>query len=100
MTFNDRYSEVSYLTESAIHSFNSDGGWQTYAHATQVLWSRTTHLGCAAIQFEESGRARINIVCNYGPGGNYIGDKVFEEGAPCSSCGGESCNSAYNGLCG
>lgn len=100
MQFFNRYSEVSYLTEAAINSFNADGGWESYAHATQVLWSTTTHLGCAAIQFEDSGRARINIVCNYGPGGNIIGVKVFEQGAPCSNCPGASCSSTYNGLCG
>ena len=39
-------------------------------------------------------------MCDYGPGGNLIGDKMYQPGPTCSSCPtGSSCTSAYPGLC-
>lgn len=42
-------------------------------HYTQVVWSTTTHVGCA---MASCGRNEI-WVCNYTPAGNYIGRRPF-----------------------
>ncbi|HUJ57824.1 MAG TPA: CAP domain-containing protein [Kofleriaceae bacterium] len=49
---------------------------QVCGHYTQVVWRDTTHVGCAlqncpALQFPS------NIVCDYGPGGNYEGQAPY-----------------------
>ena len=39
-------------------------------------------------------------VCDYGPGGNLIGDVMYQPGPQCSRCPtGSSCTSRYSGLC-
>ena len=39
-------------------------------------------------------------VCNYGPGGNRVGRKMYQPGRACSACPGSStCSSSYPGLC-
>ena len=48
----------------------------TCGHYTQIVWRSTTHLGCAlhncpGLQFGSS------IVCDYGPGGNFGGQKPY-----------------------
>lgn len=41
------------------------------------------------------------FVCNYGPGGNYIGLPMYDEGKPCSKCPEDhKQNQKYKGLCG
>lgn len=42
-------------------------------HYTQVVWARSTHVGCASAT---CGSA-IVWVCNYDPPGNFIGEKPY-----------------------
>lgn len=95
-----RYQEISKLSRETIKKFESLS--EGSGHVTQLLWAKSTRLGCAGIQFQgEPGQGtKINIYCNYGAGGNIIGSPVFEEGTPCSKCENERCNPIYTGLCG
>lgn len=43
-------------------------------HFTQVVWSRTTELGCGLASHPKWGKV---LVCNYNPPGNYIGERPF-----------------------
>lgn len=45
------------------------GHWSAVGHYTQIIWSKTTHLGCAI-----ASNARNDfLVCRYSPAGNVIG---------------------------
>ncbi len=46
-------------------------------HFTQVMWENTQALGCAAVQCD--GNQKVLIVCQYGEGGNYVGQQAFSE---------------------
>ena len=48
------------------------GNWMDIAHYTQMIWPKTTDLGCAAVP---GGRASW-LVCRYSPGGNKDGKPV------------------------
>lgn len=53
------YDEVKYF------NFRRGGFTMKTGHFTQVVWKRSTKLGC--------GHYKSNIVCRYGPPGNYRG---------------------------
>ncbi|CAH8865121.1 unnamed protein product [Trichobilharzia szidati] len=46
-------------------------------HYTQVVWQRTTDVGCGVTACPDFPYA-LSIVCNYGPGGNYVGRYPYE----------------------
>lgn len=70
-----------------------------------MVWSKTTDVGCPiaqcnSVQGFRNGLAGYLVFCNYGPGGNIVGEKAYDRG-PASS----KCKSAFNsqtdanGLC-
>lgn len=71
-----------------------------------MLWADSTDIGCAATFYSTNTSStkmwyNIVFVCNYGPGGNYIGLPMYEAGKPCSKCPkGLKQNVKYKGLCG
>lgn len=66
----------------------------------QLLWARTTHIGCARIEYFVEEEKIRTIICNYGPGGNVHGSAVWLIGEPCSKCGkGACCDEEFDGLC-
>ena len=72
------------LFHSQVHSED-----QNVHLVTQMIWGRTTHMGCGWIQFPvESGSKKFEkiypegeyenfFVCNYGVGGNVPGEPVY-----------------------
>ena len=77
---------------SERENYHGDRGCSgTVGHYTQVLWANTYKVGCG---YTSAG----GTVCNYSPGGNYIGQAPFIVGTACSACPGTHpyCN---NGLC-
>ncbi|XP_022082835.1 venom allergen 5-like [Acanthaster planci] len=54
-------------------------------HYTQMVWANTKFIGCG---FKKGcpGRFPNRLVCNYGEGGNWIGEKPYESGGKCSQC--------------
>ncbi|XP_071169156.1 cysteine-rich secretory protein LCCL domain-containing 2-like [Mytilus edulis] len=74
-------------------------------HYTQLVWSRTSRLGCTLsycpVLVDDRGstyRNAMYFVCFYDPQGNIVGQPVFTPGPPCTRCPGgrEPCR---NGLC-
>ncbi|WP_411026519.1 CAP domain-containing protein, partial [Salmonella sp. s54395] len=73
-------------------------------HFTQVVWAKTTHVGCGQTYCEPAtnrkGKEYNNawlITCNYGPGGNYRGQFPYIEGEKCSRC--QSPGTCKDGIC-
>ena len=49
---------------------------------TQMAWWESNKLGCGAKRCGD----RTILVCNYAPGGNYVGQKPYRQGKACSDC--------------
>ncbi|XP_061187587.1 peptidase inhibitor 15-like [Saccostrea echinata] len=97
---------------SAVESWDSEKSDYTYSnlacagvcgHYTQVAWASSEYVGCATSTcssfsgLSSSFNGGTIVVCNYGPGGNYNGQKPYKSGTSCSSCpSGYSCS---NNLC-
>ena len=48
-------------------------------HFTQLVWAKTTHVGCGYIKFKDaSGSHATQIACNYGPAGNFEGQLIYK----------------------
>ncbi|XP_038076210.1 peptidase inhibitor 16-like [Patiria miniata] len=62
-------------------------------HYTQMVWANTKFLGCG-FKTGCPGYFSNRLVCNYGEGGNWIGEKPYESGGKCSRCpkGYKRCN--------
>jgi pathogenesis-related protein 1 len=48
----------------------------TCGHYTQIVWADSTHVGCA-ISTCPTLTYHSSIVCDYGPGGNMVGQKPY-----------------------
>jgi hypothetical protein len=48
------------------------GNWVDVGHYTQIIWPRTSEVGCAVAK----GAVNDFLVCRYNPAGNTIGEKV------------------------
>ncbi|XP_065914411.1 peptidase inhibitor 16-like [Dysidea avara] len=63
---------------------------QVCGHYTQVVWATSNQLGCGATMCATvegfRGTNALNLVCNYGPAGNFRGQFPYISGASCSSC--------------
>ena len=68
-------------------------------HYTQVVLANTYKIGCGMARFITSGRFANNqfYVCNYGPGGNFLNQPVYQIGSPATAC--PSGTVAEDGLC-
>jgi hypothetical protein len=77
---------------SERENYHGDRGCSgTVGHYTQVLWANSYKVGCG---YTEAG----GTVCNYSPGGNFVGQDSFDVGAACSACP-ETHSFCNNGLC-
>ena len=79
---------------SAIHGFYSEIRYYNYdkhkcsgvcGHYWQVVWATSREVACAYHQCSKPSNF-IFMVCNYGPGGNYVWSKPFKKGPACSQC--------------
>jgi len=58
-------------------------------HYTQITWSKTSEVGCAVSKcsnVEGFNHEGYLVFCNYGHGGNMMGEKPFERGTAGSKC--------------
>ena len=67
---------ANWISEKANYNYANNTCNGVCGHYTQVVWRNTTHLGCAlyncqGLQFPST------ILCDYGPGGNFNGEKPY-----------------------
>ncbi|CAH8821440.1 unnamed protein product, partial [Trichobilharzia szidati] len=56
-----------------FRSYCEEGQCNEY---TQIVWEETTDIGCSVTECPNSP-FRLSIVCNYGPGGNYVAKEPY-----------------------
>lgn len=73
---------------------NEDDEGEGCTRYTQLMWARTYKIGCGAFRCEElrgfediEDESALFVVCDYGPGGGYIGEPPYQTGeSTCSAC--------------
>ena len=100
----DLYDEVQDFPAKNIQPFDTkkDVPWdykenkpKKVGHYTQMVWAETYKIGCGFIMHNRGEWYKKVLVCDYGPGGNYVGGEMYKIGEPGSLCKG----AVENGLC-
>jgi len=55
---------------------NSCSSGQMCGHYTQIVWNKSTHVGCA-VNNNCPGTWKTQVVCDYAPPGNYVGQRPY-----------------------
>ncbi|KAK9882206.1 hypothetical protein WA026_019718 [Henosepilachna vigintioctopunctata] len=68
----------SWFDEHKIYRFGSGFSSGT-GHYTQMVWADTDNVGCGYAYYAKYGGFKYQklYVCNYGPGGNYVGQNPY-----------------------
>jgi len=65
--------EKAYFQQGTFPSVSRNGNWLSVAHYTQMVWRRTTQVGCG---IGNSGKNDF-LVCWYSPQGNFVGQVPY-----------------------
>jgi len=90
------YNQTSFKPEY-INEYNFG---MDYGHYSQVVWAKTSKVGCGHAYFKKEGEAnpyRILMVCNYLPPGNYQCDSIYKQDGECPA--GTTLDTTYTSLC-
>jgi len=66
-------AEKRYFINASFPDVSSTGSWQTVSHYSQLVWRKTTGVGCGFA----TGGGQDYLVCQYNPMGNFRGEKPF-----------------------
>ncbi|KAI1712371.1 cysteine-rich secretory protein family domain-containing protein [Ditylenchus destructor] len=72
------YSQDQVLTQADFDA--------TIGHWSQMAWEKTREIGCGVTWCPE--QKMTLVVCNYSPTGNYINERVYISGPPCTQTSG------------
>ncbi|XP_071788505.1 peptidase inhibitor R3HDML-like [Asterias amurensis] len=64
----------------------SDPLLSSCGHYTQMIWGDTQEVGCGFKTNCPNSGMPSRLVCNYGEGGNWRGEKPYSTGKKCSDC--------------
>ncbi|WP_404367909.1 CAP domain-containing protein [Sphingomonas sp. MMS24-J45] len=64
--------ERRYYRTGAVPDISTTGRWQDVGHYSQIIWRRSTQVGCAVA----SSRRDDYLVCRYTPPGNVVGRRA------------------------
>uniref|UniRef100_A0ABM0MHJ0 GLIPR1-like protein 1-like n=1 Tax=Saccoglossus kowalevskii TaxID=10224 RepID=A0ABM0MHJ0_SACKO len=80
----DWYNEVDY------YNYDENTCSSVCGHYTQVVWASSYAVGCGLTHCPAVNQSHFTdsfiLTCNYGPGGNLIGERPYATGSPCTLC--------------
>jgi hypothetical protein len=90
-TFDAVYGIQLFYDEVAYYNYDTGAcSKPPCGHYTQVVWSKSREVGCAYAYCPKMYNIDLinanYLVCNYGPPGNYIGQKPYKKGPACTEC--------------
>lgn len=65
-------AEKRLFAPGTVPNVSRSGHFSDVGHYTQMIWRRTTRLGCAL----HRGRTNDYLICRYSPPGNVLGERV------------------------
>lgn len=80
------YDEVTLFPNNTRSPFQFD---VVTGHFTQMVWATTWKIGCGYARYPSKDHPFVYdllYTCDYGPGGNFIGGDMYEDGEACSQC--------------
>lgn len=66
-------AEKAQYRHGTFPAVSRTGDWTAVGHYTQLVWSRTTHVGCALVRQGD----RAVLACRYSPPGNIDGMRAY-----------------------
>ncbi|KAK7114092.1 GLIPR1-like protein 1 [Littorina saxatilis] len=76
--------------EKKYYNFNTKACSHVCGHYTQVVWASSYAVGCGVAYCPVLKKVSFgqgwHVACNYGPGGNYVGQRPYKKGDACSQC--------------
>jgi len=93
-TWYDEVKKYSGAAPVKKYKYNANTG-----HYTQLVWGNSYALGCGFKKYQDSGMYTYQLTCNYGPGGNTVGTKIYTEGTFAAAKCKNGASSTYQGLC-
>jgi uncharacterized protein YkwD len=63
-------AERKHFRAGRFPDVSTTGGWSAVGHYTQLIWTKTTYVGCAVA----SNPVSDILVCRYSPAGNVMGE--------------------------
>ncbi|XP_072388000.1 venom allergen 5 2-like [Diabrotica undecimpunctata] len=90
---------TKWFNEFKVFNFGAIGRGRT-GHYTQMIWAETNLIGCGyAFYYDPSKGYTKNYICNYGPGGNVLGQPPYAKGYPNCNENGLTDSTRFSGLC-
>ncbi|KAG5869712.1 hypothetical protein JTB14_014238 [Gonioctena quinquepunctata] len=88
-----------WFNEFKYFSFSGIGRGRATGHYTQMIWADTNLVGCGYAYYYSSKGYTKKYVCNYGPGGNVLGQTPYTKGYPSCMQNGLAASRRFSGLC-